>query len=172
MKSYSVYMHTCPNSKKYIGITCRNPLYRWNHGNGYRRNEHFFRAIVKYGWDNIKHEILFDGLTEEEACAIEVELIAKYKSNDARYGYNKDNGGVTGCKIKERTKSKQKFNLETDGLDYLFKNIKPRNKKNGEQKIEKKSKKTNKKDANTKNADNVEPEKPNKVETNDGKIDK
>lgn len=106
MKSYSVYMHTCPNSKKYIGITCRNPIYRWNHGNGYRRNEHFFRAIVKYGWDNIKHEILFDGLTEEEACAIEVELIAKYKSNDARYGYNKDNGGFTGCKISERTKAK------------------------------------------------------------------
>lgn len=77
MKSYSVYMHTCPNSKKYIGITCRNPLYRWNHGNGYRRNEHFFRAIVKYGWDNIKHEILFDGLTEEEAEQKEKVLIAK-----------------------------------------------------------------------------------------------
>ena len=84
---------------------------------------------------------------------------------------------VTGEKLperieKERTKSKQKFNLETDGLDYLFKNIKPRNKKNGEQKIEKKSKKTNKKDSNSKNADNVEPEKPNKVETNDGNTDK
>ena len=35
-----------------------------------------------------------------------VELIAKYKSNDARYGYNKDNGGFTGCKISERTKAK------------------------------------------------------------------
>ena len=33
MKSYTVYKHTSPSGKVYIGITCRKPEYRWNHGN-------------------------------------------------------------------------------------------------------------------------------------------
>ena len=105
-KTYIVYKHTSPSNKVYIGITSKDVRQRWCNGFGYQTQLYFFRAIVKYGWINFKHEILFDGLTEEEACAIEVELIAKYKSNDARYGYNKDNGGFTGCKISERTKAK------------------------------------------------------------------
>ena len=45
--SYCVYKHTCPNGKVYIGVTSQNPLRSWNNGNGYRGNEHFYRAIVK-----------------------------------------------------------------------------------------------------------------------------
>lgn len=93
MRNYCVYKHTCPNGKVYIGITGQNPLSRWNKGNGYMDNEHFFRAITKYGWDNIQHEILFEGLTKEEACAREKELIKAYKSNISKYGYNKSSGG-------------------------------------------------------------------------------
>lgn len=36
MKSYTVYKHTSPSGKVYIGITCRKPEYRWNHGKGYK----------------------------------------------------------------------------------------------------------------------------------------
>ena len=61
---YIVYKHTCPNGKVYIGITSREAKLRWNCGNGYNNNKHFKSAIVKYGWNNIKHEILFDGLTK------------------------------------------------------------------------------------------------------------
>lgn len=66
-RRYCVYKHTTPNGKVYIGITRRNPITRWQNGNGYKRNKHFMGAILKYGWDNIKHEILFSGLTEQEA---------------------------------------------------------------------------------------------------------
>lgn len=96
MKKYSVYMHTCPNGKVYIGITSINPLKRWKNGQGYYKNDHFFKAIKNYGWDNIKHEILFVNLTEEEACQKEIELIASYNSNNPNYGYNNTIGGK-GC---------------------------------------------------------------------------
>lgn len=93
MDKYTVYKHTSPNGKVYIGITMNDPLKRWNNGNGYVRNKHFYRAIQKYGWQNFKHEILHTGLTHKEACEIEKKLIASYKSNDKRYGFNITDGG-------------------------------------------------------------------------------
>jgi group I intron endonuclease len=50
-------------------------------------------AIIKYGWDNFTHEILFDGLTKKEACEKEVALILFHKSNDRKFGYNNSSGG-------------------------------------------------------------------------------
>lgn len=85
---YFVYKHTSPTGKIYIGITCQEPEKRWSNGNGYAGNDYFVKAIRKYGWDNFKHEILFSGLTKEEACQKEIELIAKYKSNQREFGYN------------------------------------------------------------------------------------
>lgn len=51
MKSYTVYRHTSPSGKVYIGITCRKPEYRWNHGKGYKEIDQpvLYRAIKKYG---------------------------------------------------------------------------------------------------------------------------
>lgn len=93
MQNYCVYRHICPNGKVYIGITSQKPSHRWNNGEGYSTQILFFRAILKYGWDNIKHEVLFDSLTKEEAEAKEIELIAKYRSNQKEYGYNLSCGG-------------------------------------------------------------------------------
>lgn len=91
---YTVYKHTCPNGKVYIGITNQKPERRWGgNGRGYKDNEYFYRAIQKYGWDNIKHEIVAEGLTEDEACGMEVDLISEYRANDRSCGYNKHFGG-------------------------------------------------------------------------------
>lgn len=95
--SYCVYMHTTPVGKVYIGITGQNPLKRWGNGCNYEKQKHFYQAIVKYGWDNIKHEILYDGLTKKEACEIEKKLIAQYKATDRRFGYNNSSGGESGA---------------------------------------------------------------------------
>lgn len=92
---YTVYKHITPNNKIYIGITSKNPIYRWRYGNGYRTNPHFWKAIQKYGWDNIRHEILFENLTQEEAEQKEMELISLYQSTNPRYGYNLEKGGLT-----------------------------------------------------------------------------
>lgn len=95
-RKYCVYCHTSPRGKRYIGITCQRPERRWNNGEGYSKSPYFYRAILKYGWDNIKHEILCKNLTREEARRKEIELIEKYKSNNPKYGYNLSSGGESG----------------------------------------------------------------------------
>lgn len=100
-KKYKVYKHIFPNGKCYIGITGRNNVEsRWGrNGNAYHGQTYIVNAIQKYGWNNIKHEILFDNLTKEEAEHKEIELIALCKSNQKNYGYNIELGGkLTGNK--------------------------------------------------------------------------
>lgn len=105
-RQYTVYKHTAPNGKVYIGITGGNVLRRWQGGRNYKNNPHFNSAINKYGWKNIKHEILFTELTKEEAERKEIELIAQYKSNCGKFGYNIENGGNATGKLSEETKAK------------------------------------------------------------------
>lgn len=45
--SYYVYIHTCPNGKRYVGITTKNPKYRWSKGNGYKPNKHCLGPCLK-----------------------------------------------------------------------------------------------------------------------------
>ena len=108
--SYCVYKHTCPNGKVYIGITCQKPIYRWNNGEGYKCNNHFYYAIKKYGWENLKHEILFDGLTIEQAEEKEIELIGLYNSANREYGYNIEAGGKAHNTSEETREKLRKIN--------------------------------------------------------------
>lgn len=91
--SWSVYMHTSPSNKVYIGITSQEPKKRWGNGSNYSKQPYFYAAIQKYGWENIKHEVLFSNLAEFEAKQKEVELIEKYQSTDKNLGYNLTKGG-------------------------------------------------------------------------------
>ena len=97
-KTYCVYKHTnIFNGKIYIGITSQQPEKRWKNGHGYEGNEYFYRAIQKYGWnDGFEHEIVVDGLTKTQACAIEIELINAYDSTNPDKGYNFSSGGDCG----------------------------------------------------------------------------
>lgn len=97
MENYKVYVHITPNGKLYFGITHMKPEYRWlSTGKGYLNCTLFWRAIQKYGWDNIQHIILLEGLSKEVACECEKYLISKYKSNNVKYGYNNSFGGESG----------------------------------------------------------------------------
>lgn len=104
MNNYVVYIHTSPSGKKYVGVTSQDVNKRWLRGHGYFRNEYFTRAINKYGWDNFKHEIVAAGLSKEGAEFLEKTLIARYRSNLKRYGYNIKDGGDTNGKHAERSK--------------------------------------------------------------------
>lgn len=113
-RKYIVYKHTSPDGKVYIGVTCRKPEDRWAKGHGYFNNEHFKRAILKYGWDNFKHDILFSGLSKEDAYDKEISLIREHNSTDQNYGYNHHNGGAGShvgvvCKEETRIKRSQKM---------------------------------------------------------------
>lgn len=115
---WCVYEHVFPNGKRYIGITSKSPKARWSNGHGYaNRNIPINRAITKYGWNNIQHNVLFTNLTQEEAAEKEKYLIKKYKTNIHRYGndygYNLTDGGegTLGHKVSEenREKTRQMF---------------------------------------------------------------
>lgn len=106
MENYTVYVHIFPNNKKYFGITSKKVTERWKRGNGYCNNKHMKHAIDKYGWENIKHEILFENLTKEEAEQKEIELIAKYQTTKDENGYNKENGGNHNGKMTNKIKEK------------------------------------------------------------------
>lgn len=106
-RCYTVYMHTSPSGKRYIGITSQNPpRRRWRNGEAYKNNKHFANAIKAYGWDNFEHEILFEKLTKEEAEQKEIELISYYNSTNQNKGYNIANGGNSIGKHSEETKIK------------------------------------------------------------------
>lgn len=105
MFNYTVYKHICPNGKIYVGITKNDPFKRWANGEGYK-GMLFYKAIQKYGWGNIKHEILYENLTKEEACQKEIELIAQYKSNQRKFGYNCESGGLSNWEISDQTREK------------------------------------------------------------------
>lgn len=109
-KRFTVYMHICPNYKKYIGITCQKPKTRWNHGKGYKGCPRFRCAIKKYKWENIDHVIIAEGLTEKEACDAEIYWIKYWGTTNKKNGYNYSNGGdtpSTGKKASFKTRIKK-----------------------------------------------------------------
>lgn len=93
--NFKVYIHINKiNNKKYIGITKQNIKYRWrSDGSGYLRSPHFYKAILKYGWDNFKHIVLHNNIDENTAKQLEKYYIKYYKTKDKRYGYNMTDGG-------------------------------------------------------------------------------
>lgn len=105
---YTVYKLTSPSNKVYIGITSRSVKERWQDGKGYGHCILMNRAIKKYGWENIRKEILFTDLGEKEAKDTEIKLIAEYQSNDGKHGYNitKGGDGTRGVIVSEETRQK------------------------------------------------------------------
>lgn len=105
--NYTVYKHTSPSGKSYIGITNRMPEKRWGkNGVYYKGSVLFYKAVEKYGWENIKHEILFTELTEEEAKRKEIELISHYKAFGISYNITDGGDGSLGLFPNEETRSK------------------------------------------------------------------
>lgn len=115
---WTVYVHIVPKSlsgydwdKYYVGITSQTTYERWGK-NGYRyKNSYFKKAIDKYGWNNMQHEIIAEHLTEDEAKNMEISLISVLKSNDKIYGYNITKGGD---EYQLNIRPVAKYNLEGD----------------------------------------------------------
>lgn len=118
MKKFYVYIHTCPNGKKYVGLTTAEPKKRWASGWGYKNNSHFTRAIQKYGWNNIEHQV-FEVDTKEEMFFLEKYFIAYYQTNNPDFGYNKSIGGearALGCHYVFTDEHKKKLSESHKGM--------------------------------------------------------
>lgn len=122
--NFCVYKHTTPCGKVYIGITCQAVSARWKGGKGYKNNPHFWRAICLYGWDNIKHEIILDGVSKSTAYRVEVELIKQYNSNDPLHGYNITSGGDGVVGICHTNATKRRMSAAHKGIKHSAEHIK------------------------------------------------
>ena len=94
---WTVYRHISPSGKVYVGITSKEINKRWRYGTGYSNCILFQNAIDKYGWNNIKHQILFTNLTEERAKNLEKDLIRHYKNSEISYNITDGGDGHLGC---------------------------------------------------------------------------
>ena len=108
-KKWILYRHTSPSGKVYIGITSQNNVkIRWCRGSSYKGCPYFFHAILKYGWDNIKHEVLFANLEEDRAKNLEKELIRHYKNLNISYNITDGGDGTLGVGCSEENKEKMR----------------------------------------------------------------
>ena len=73
-KLYSVYQHVTPDGMYYFGATS-NIKRRWECNGAKYKKTALQPYIEKYGWDNIKHIVLFKDQTKENALWIEDFLI-------------------------------------------------------------------------------------------------
>ena len=113
--TFAVYCHYFPNGKVYVGLTCHSDDIeekRFGHNGGkYKKQPLVYRAIQKYGWDNIEHEVIAKYMSRESAVNIEKDLIALYHANEREHGYNISPGGEEGsyhCEESRRKMSEQR----------------------------------------------------------------
>lgn len=122
MKKFVVYSHRCLiTNKVYIGITCQNPVNRWGGGKNYKGCKHFYSAIVKYGWDNFEHLILYDNLSKTEACRIETQLISRYKAIGMSYNITDGGEGVSGFRHSDEVR--ERLSKKRLGIQYSEKTL-------------------------------------------------
>lgn len=109
------------NGKIYIGITSQTPNRRWGYNGNRYKNSALKNAIKKYGWDNFLHEVVFDGLEEQDAKYLE-QLLIKCFNSKSPYGYNLTDGGdgTSGFHVPNEIREKISETLKNKWNDPLF----------------------------------------------------
>lgn len=88
---FIIYKYTSPSGKSYIGQT-NDPARRKRLHRNVDGCRALYRAIQKYGWDNMSYEVLETGLTLEDANRLEAHYI-KLHDTMSPNGYNLTSGG-------------------------------------------------------------------------------
>jgi group I intron endonuclease len=104
-----LYKLTAPNGKVYIGRTkeWKNRLKDHKHCAYTKKlQQHLYKSIRKYGWENFTKEILCTAPTEEAAIILEESLILKFDS--VENGLNESYSGAGGGGVFENPKVKER----------------------------------------------------------------
>jgi len=108
-----IYIFTFPNGKQYIGQTIKSTSRRWNahkrvsyNKEAREYNDLCHRAIRKYGWSNVKKEVLCE-CNREDLNDLECKYIAKYNSMTPN-GYNMTSGGSENMECSDITKNRMR----------------------------------------------------------------
>lgn len=103
---YRIYRLIFPNGKMYIGQTKQSLGSRWNNGNRYSYNTNLYADICRYGWNNIRKELISYASNSIEADELEVYFIEKFNTMNPDNGYNLNNGGRHGLDSEDVRKKK------------------------------------------------------------------
>ena len=123
--NYSVYQHVTPDGMYYFGQT-QNVERRWRNNGALYKGTALQPYIEKFGWDNIKHIVLFKDQTKENALWIEDFLITTAREDGVCINKNRS-GNVSkeeGYELEQRRLRYQK-NREKEleqNLEYYQKN--------------------------------------------------
>ena len=114
MDNYKVYCLTNDITKeKYIGVTKQELKKRFKNGKGYKPNTKINQAILKYGWKNFSHCILFETNNKEKAGKKEIEYIKLF--NTIKQGYNNATGGFINYTQTVSERQKQNMSISHKG---------------------------------------------------------
>ena len=106
IRVYTVYAHrNLKNGKSYIGMTSKEPKYRWDNGNGYKNNSKMWKDIQNSDWNkDWEHNII--GKFEDKQEALNVEEMFIWLFDSTNDGYNTSAYASHSCKHSEETKKK------------------------------------------------------------------
>ena len=116
-KNYVVYEHVTPDGMYYFGQT-QNVECRWSSNGIQYKKTSLQPYIEKYGWDNIKHIVLFRDQTKEDALFIEDFLITTAREDGVCI--NKNRSGLV-SKEKDYNKNQMKYLREHNREDEIKK---------------------------------------------------
>ena len=121
---YSIYVHTTPDGKKYVGSTSQEPNKRFLGGCNYKCSTRFYDAIKFFGWDNIQHQVLETVEDKETALKREEYYTLLLRSNEPEFGYNIYVGNIKNeesiKKISEKNKKPIKLKNKNTGDIFMF----------------------------------------------------
>lgn len=121
-KPMELYSVTFPNDKKYIGITAKGieGRIRAHYDASKRIDNKFYRALKKYGAENVDITVLATNLTKEEAILLEKAFIEEFDTKTNGYNSTEGGEGVSGLKYTDEIRKniseaqKKRFSKEDE----------------------------------------------------------
>ena len=108
----TIYEVTCLNTGKiYIGFTTNFDIRKYNHKQSYfKKDNKFYRAIRKHGWDNFNWKIIYQSL-DVNHCLKTMESYFIQEYNSYKNGYNETLGGEGTIGFKHTKEFKEKKSI-------------------------------------------------------------
>ena len=134
--NYSVYQHVTPDGMYYFGQT-NDIKRRWESNGIHYKETSLYPYIEKFGWDNIKHIILFENQSKENALWIEDFLITTAQEDGVCINKNRS-GLVSKEDGYRRRRDKQYYEQNKDKKKQYYEQNKDKKKQYYEQNKDKK----------------------------------
>lgn len=92
---YTIYAYIAPDGRRYIGKTGSQQSERAGScGAGYKHCGCFWKAIMRFGWDSFRYEVLAtvpktESNADQLACDLEAKYIREYQTTNISFGFNR-----------------------------------------------------------------------------------